>query len=105
MIEFVSGVFVFKCIEGLWGREAENALLYLYRKAPILASELIRPPRPRRGASKHRRGALRAESGGVSRSSLARFGFRAESYGVSGPGPGRHTRRSQPGVGDPSVRV
>ena len=43
MIESASGIFVFKCIGGLWGREAENAILYLNRKAPFLASELIRP--------------------------------------------------------------
>ena len=43
MLESASGIFVFKCVVGLWGREAENAILYLYRKALILASELIRP--------------------------------------------------------------
>ena len=43
MIESVSGIFVFKCVVGLWVREAKNAILYLYRKALILASELIRP--------------------------------------------------------------
>ena len=36
------GVFVFKFVDALWGREAENAILYLYRKALVLASELIR---------------------------------------------------------------
>ena len=46
MIESVSGIFVFKCVVGLWVREAKNAILYLYRKALILASELIRPPVP-----------------------------------------------------------
>ena len=30
----VSGIYVFKCAGGLWGREAENAIIYLYRKAP-----------------------------------------------------------------------
>ena len=39
----VSGIYVFKCVGGLWGREAENAIIYLYRKALILASELISP--------------------------------------------------------------
>ena len=39
----VSGIIVFKRLGGLWGREAENAILYLYRKALILASELVRP--------------------------------------------------------------
>ena len=34
-----------KCVGGLWGRETEIANLYLYIKAPILASELIRPLR------------------------------------------------------------
>ena len=43
VFESVSGIFVFKCVDGLWGREAENAALYLYTKALILASELIRP--------------------------------------------------------------
>ena len=43
MIESVSGIFVFKCVVGLWVREAKNAILYLYRKALILASELSRP--------------------------------------------------------------
>ena len=38
-----SGNFDFKCGDGLWGRGAENAPLYLYRKAIILASELISP--------------------------------------------------------------
>ena len=37
-------IFVFKSVGALWGREAENAALYLYRKAQILASEVIRPP-------------------------------------------------------------
>ena len=44
MFESVSGIFVFECVVGLWGREAENAILYLYRKALVLASEQIRPP-------------------------------------------------------------
>ena len=39
----VSGIYVFKFVGGLWGRGAENAIPYLYRKALILASELIRP--------------------------------------------------------------
>ena len=34
------GNFVLVCVGGLWGREVENAIRYLYRKAPILASEL-----------------------------------------------------------------
>ena len=37
------GIFVFKLVDALWGREVENAALYLYRKALVLASELIRP--------------------------------------------------------------
>ena len=41
----VSGIFVFKCLGGLWGREAENATPYQYRQALILDSELIRPGR------------------------------------------------------------
>ena len=45
---------------------------------------------------------FRAESGGVPGSRLVRFGFRAGTCGVSGPSPGRHTGRSQSGVGDPS---
>ena len=57
MIESVSGIFVFKCVDGLWGREAENAILYLYRKALILASELIRPPRGGGAGRKKKRGA------------------------------------------------
>ena len=36
------------CVVGLWGRGAENAILYIYIKALILASELIRP-----GAKEH----------------------------------------------------
>ena len=34
-----------RCVDGLWGREAENAFLYLYKveKALIPASELIHP--------------------------------------------------------------
>ena len=52
MFESVSGIFVFKCVVGLWGREAKNAILYLYRKALILASELIRPDvKSRRGSA------------------------------------------------------
>ena len=43
VIESSSGIFVLECAGGLWGREAENAALYLYRNALILASELIRP--------------------------------------------------------------
>ena len=43
MVVSASGIFVFKCADGLWGRGAENAILHLYRKALILASELIRP--------------------------------------------------------------
>ena len=43
MIEFASGIFVLECVVGLWGRDVENAILYLYRKAPFLASELTRP--------------------------------------------------------------
>ena len=43
MFESVAEIFVFECVDGLWGRKAENAILYLYRKALILASELIRP--------------------------------------------------------------
>ena len=58
MIEYFSDVLVLKldlalfykdieyhsqCVDGLWGREAENNNLYLSRKALILASELIRP--------------------------------------------------------------
>ena len=39
----VWGFFVFKCVDGLWVREANNAILYLYRKALYLASKLIRP--------------------------------------------------------------
>ena len=41
----VSGIFVFKCVVGLWVRKAKNDILYLYRKALILASELNRPRR------------------------------------------------------------
>ena len=29
--------FVLGCVDGLWEREAENAILYLYTKALILA--------------------------------------------------------------------
>ena len=43
MIETVLGFFFSECVDGLWGREAENTILYQYRKALILASELIRP--------------------------------------------------------------
>ena len=42
MIGSVSGIFVFKCVDGLWEREAMDAILYQYRKALVLASELIR---------------------------------------------------------------
>ena len=43
VLESVSGIFVLYCAGGLWGRRDENAILCLYRKAQILASELIRP--------------------------------------------------------------
>ena len=46
MIESVSDIFVFRCVDGFWGREAENAVLYLHRIAPILALELINPLTP-----------------------------------------------------------
>ena len=44
MFESFSGIFVFKCVDGVWGREAEHATVYPDRKALFLASELIRPP-------------------------------------------------------------
>ena len=44
MSESVSGNFAFKCVDGLWEREAKNVILYLYKKALILDSEVIRPP-------------------------------------------------------------
>ena len=37
------GYFVFKFADGLCGRGAQNSIPYLYRKALILALELIRP--------------------------------------------------------------
>ena len=43
MIDYVSGIFVLECVDDLWGREAEDAAVYLHRTALILASELIRP--------------------------------------------------------------
>ena len=43
MTEYSSGNFVLEFLDGLWERETENAILYLYRKALILASELMRP--------------------------------------------------------------
>ena len=30
MIESASGIFVFGCVDGFWGREAENCIKYLY---------------------------------------------------------------------------
>ena len=45
LIESSSGIFVFESVDGLWGRGAEIAILYLYGKALILASELICPCR------------------------------------------------------------
>ena len=41
MCKSVSEIFGFKCAGGLWGREEKNVALYLYRKALVLASELI----------------------------------------------------------------
>ena len=38
-------MFVLEGVDGLWGREAENAILYLYTEAHILASELRSPSR------------------------------------------------------------
>ena len=43
MIESALGIFVLNFVNGLWGREAENAVLYLYRKALILALQLKHP--------------------------------------------------------------
>ena len=43
MIGSVSGVMSLGVLLAFWEREAENAVLYLYRKALILASGLMRP--------------------------------------------------------------